>query len=249
MDLGSVPSGVVASGTAMKSTRAGSDVAVVYIAGRTDFIEALENSVLQHVRMAGVYRCEGQPRDNFLKALEAATDAFPDAPWYFLADDDSFVHLERLSDVVEKFDATEYQMMGGYDYPPETIEDAEYPNVQCVSGMMSSDGPGWVCGGPGILLSAPLAHAMSALKCSDTYGGTGYWNPEGYNGGDVEVGCCAWDAWPEISMTNLNDTFIFHSAMPGEVPDMGMDLVSVHHLDPDATRQLGETHNAHLMKY
>lgn len=223
-------------------TRAAFTVAVVYIAGRTDFLDVLDDAVLQYVRMAGVYRCDGKPRDNFLKALESATVAFPEAPWYYIADDDSFVHLERLSNVVDKFDSTEYHMIGAYDRPPNMI-----PNVQCHRGMMTTEGPGWLCGGPGILLSAPLAHAMSALNCSETYGGTDYWNPEGYNGGDVELGCCAWDAWPDISFTNLEEIFVFEPEMLNGVPDMGKDLVSVHHLDPQATRLLG-AHNAHLMK-
>jgi len=224
-------------GRRIKSLRSGlRDIAVVYVSGRPDFDEALTEAVLQYTPLGGIFKVHGKVPDNFIGALDYAFKRFPTAKWYYIADDDSFVHLGRLVQLASTFDATSKQNIGHRDCAGDSCPNSK---VNCKRETMLNgavNNPGWACGGPGVLMSRPLVEAMSARSCKEYYGQ----EPAPVCCGDMALACCAFDAWEGLQISNVP------SFNPGAFGKALANNVAVHHITPNTTIALGKVYNLHM---
>lgn len=221
-----------------------SNIAVVYVSGRDSFDTVLEEAVLKYTVMGGICRTNGKVPDNFIQALDCAVNRFPNPEWYYIADDDSFVHLERLGRLAAAHNASEFKFLGHRDCAGKHC--GERLRVQCRRESMLAVGginPGWACGGPGVLISRPLALAMVAGSCSDYYGR----QPAPVCCGDMALACCAFDAWPQFTITDVKQLTPYPSTEKlDKASAADLPAVAVHKIWPNTTRRLGQIYNSHL---
>eukprot|EP00747_Dinoflagellata_sp_TGD_P153708 gnl/TRDRNA2_/TRDRNA2_177424_c4_seq10.p1 gnl/TRDRNA2_/TRDRNA2_177424_c4~~gnl/TRDRNA2_/TRDRNA2_177424_c4_seq10.p1 ORF type:complete len:326 (+),score=25.57 gnl/TRDRNA2_/TRDRNA2_177424_c4_seq10:105-1082(+) len=216
-----------------------SGIALVYVSGRSMYDAALQSAVLSHVPMGGIYKVRGKDPAGFNLALEWAVAKYPNARWYYLADDDSFVVLQRLAGVASRYNSLEYHFIGELNGVPHHI--CAMADAKCRHTTITScKGPGFVCGGPGVLISAALAQRMANAQCADYY--SPIWN---YVGGatDLQLACCAADAWGGGYYIEDNPRFLYEPTAP-----VHSGAVSIHHITPETTIRLGQKYNAREWK-
>jgi len=216
-------------------------IAVVYVSGRTDFDDALREAVLQYVPMGSIFKTEGKTPGNFIQALEHSAGAFPNASWYYIADDDSFVNLKRLAEVAEAHDPEHFAYIGHRDCAGTSCN---HGPVRCQrTAMQDAKGsPGWACGGPGILISRPLAVAMATRGCSQYYAK----EPAPVCCGDMSLSCCAFDAWDGYQI--IDEPRFSPYPVEAGLGDKASPAVAIHKIKPNTTRELGKLYNARLLE-
>lgn len=204
-----------------------SDIAFTYILGRAEYEQPLRSAVLSHVDHGSIFRVRGKDTTNFIGALDSAVEKFPRARWYYIADDDSFVDVRRLVDVASRFSSKEKHFIGLHHGIPHHCGTTDF---HCGPSKTFSKcwGPGWVCGGPGVLVSRELATAMVERRCREFYPSDPNWPA------DVALACCAWDSW--------NGTPSYHvDALPTFIENGYSNLtgIALHHLKPITIQMLG----------
>eukprot|EP00747_Dinoflagellata_sp_TGD_P153714 gnl/TRDRNA2_/TRDRNA2_177424_c4_seq2.p1 gnl/TRDRNA2_/TRDRNA2_177424_c4~~gnl/TRDRNA2_/TRDRNA2_177424_c4_seq2.p1 ORF type:complete len:421 (+),score=18.49 gnl/TRDRNA2_/TRDRNA2_177424_c4_seq2:105-1367(+) len=221
-----------------------SGIALVYVSGRSMYDAALQSAVLSHVPMGGIYKVRGKDPAGFNLALEWAVAKYPNARWYYLADDDSFVVLQRLAGVASRYNSLEYHFIGELNGVPHHI--CAMADAKCRHTTITScKGPGFVCGGPGVLISAALANRMADAKCAEYY--SPIWNFAWVGGaGDVQLACCAWDAWENRSEYHVDDNpkFLFNPS-----DEMSPGAMAIHHISSETTILLGKRYNQQIKRY
>eukprot|EP00747_Dinoflagellata_sp_TGD_P153707 gnl/TRDRNA2_/TRDRNA2_177424_c4_seq1.p1 gnl/TRDRNA2_/TRDRNA2_177424_c4~~gnl/TRDRNA2_/TRDRNA2_177424_c4_seq1.p1 ORF type:complete len:192 (+),score=11.78 gnl/TRDRNA2_/TRDRNA2_177424_c4_seq1:2-577(+) len=189
--------------------------------------------------MGAIYKVHGKDPASFTLALPWAVREYPNAAWYYLADDDSFVVLDRLAQVASGYNPSENHFIGVHHGIPN--RPCGVANFQCRQMTITScQGPGWACGGPGVLISAALAQRMANAQCADYY--SPIWN---YVGGatDLQLACCAADAWGGGYYIEDNPRFLYEPTAP-----VHSGAVSIHHITPETTIRLGQKYNAREWK-
>jgi len=215
-------------------------VALVYIAGREKYLPALREAILQYVPMGAIFRPPGKAPLSFIQALGNAVGAFPNASWYYVVDDDSFVHLDRLASLVTTLDATLKLFVGKHDCQGLTC--GKYDVACRRRRMQGTSNPGWVCGGPGVLVSRPLARAMVGGRCEEYYAQ----RPAPVGPADMAFACCAYDVWEGLNITHVPGFSPYPIREEGFKRDK--KLIAVHHIDPQTTLRLGRLYNSHLAR-
>lgn len=240
--LGSMDHVVLREGRGETSVDGLADLAVIYVSGREDFEVALRQAVLRYAPIGDIFKTPGKTPDNFLKAMEFAFEKFPQASWYYIADDDSFVHLERLAQLSATLDPKENVYLGNADCKDDQCG---WINVKCQREEMDTGrkrNPGWACGGPGVLLSQQLVKSMAARNCGSFYSP----EPPPVCCGDMVLACCAYDAWEAFM---VRDAPTFNVGNVTELLDLDSEpAVAVHKITPETTLKLGDLYNAHLPK-
>jgi len=226
------------NGAAAHAISAVDGIAVVYVSGRTDFDHALREAVLQYVPMGDIFKNRGKTPGNFVRALSYAFEKFPGASWYYIADDDSFVHLQRLGRLAASLDPTRFQYVGKRDCDGDTCPDAV---VECRRRTMRAGRgmPGWACGGPGVMISRPLAEAMMKQNCVQHYST----EPGPVCCGDMALACCAFDAWDELQILDVQD---FSAGNTSDLLAPSGSMIAVHKISNETLLRLGRLYNSHL---
>jgi len=215
-------------------------VALVYIAGREKYLPALREAILQYVPVGAIFRAPGKSPPNFIQALGRVVGSFPNASWYYVVDDDSFVHLDRLASLVPTLDATLKVLVGKHDCRGLTCGNQD---VACRRRhMQGTSNPGWACGGPGVLVSRPLARAMVGGRCEEYYAQ----RPAPVGPADMAFACCAYDVWEGLNITHVPGFSPYPIREEGFKRDK--KLIAVHHIDPQTTLRLGRLYNSHLAR-
>jgi len=227
-----------AGGASSASLRRGlENIALVYVSGRSTFDSVLREAVLQYAPLGHVFKTDGMVPGNYVKGLENAFATFPNASWYYLADDDSFVDLERLAQFTASLDASAFHFIGHRDCKGTSCGMAVKCRRQAMGAGLAN--PGWACGGPGVLVSRPLAEAMVQKRCADFYGRELY----PVCCGDIALACCASDAWEGFEVSHTL-AFVPKNASAGATSSPA--AVAVHKLEAETTRKLGKMYNSHL---
>eukprot|EP00747_Dinoflagellata_sp_TGD_P153711 gnl/TRDRNA2_/TRDRNA2_177424_c4_seq15.p1 gnl/TRDRNA2_/TRDRNA2_177424_c4~~gnl/TRDRNA2_/TRDRNA2_177424_c4_seq15.p1 ORF type:complete len:345 (+),score=21.35 gnl/TRDRNA2_/TRDRNA2_177424_c4_seq15:89-1123(+) len=213
-----------------------SGIALVYVSGRSMYDAALQSAVLSHVPMGGIYKVRGKDPAGFNLALEWAVAKYPNARWYYLADDDSFVVLQRLAGVASRYNSLEYHFIGELNGVPHHI--CAMADAKCRHTTITScKGPGFVCGGPGVLISAALAQQMAKAQCAEYYSKT-WSHPD--NALDMQLACCARDVWAGYHVDNEP---MFLKNLRNPTAGLRPNIVAVHHILPQTTIRLGKKYN------
>lgn len=203
------------------------DIAVTYVAGRPDFIPAIEQYIMKVVPKGRISRPHGQTPYNFISALYESVDKFPDVKWHYICDDDNFVNLSRLVEFAGSFDSAENHFAGAH----HGVLGRKCYNSTWITkhgaAMVGCEGPGWVCGGPGVLVSRPLALAMRLQECKGSYGNEQI--------GDVYLALCAMDAWTSGYHVHHSDSFVMNSGS-----NLQTGAIALHHITPDTFAALGK---------
>mmetsp|Transcript_104381 Transcript_104381/g.185615 ORF Transcript_104381/g.185615 Transcript_104381/m.185615 type:complete len:333 (+) Transcript_104381:74-1072(+) len=206
------------------------DVVVTYVAGRPDYIPAINEYIMKRVPHGLISQPHSKTLHNFIMALYEAVDKYPDAKWYYICDDDSFVVLDRLVAAAARYNSAEPHYVGKHD------------------GGHGLTGAGWACGGPGVLISQPLAKAMRESKCTELDPQT----PLYAHYGDMLLAKCAhtsWqNSWNPARFTvdhnggfrhNIRSTDAQYAHLPEQMI-MAPDTISVHHITPEKFAALGK---------
>eukprot|EP00747_Dinoflagellata_sp_TGD_P153721 gnl/TRDRNA2_/TRDRNA2_177424_c4_seq6.p1 gnl/TRDRNA2_/TRDRNA2_177424_c4~~gnl/TRDRNA2_/TRDRNA2_177424_c4_seq6.p1 ORF type:complete len:196 (+),score=11.20 gnl/TRDRNA2_/TRDRNA2_177424_c4_seq6:2-589(+) len=193
--------------------------------------------------MGAIYKVQGKDPACFTLALQWAVGEYPNAAWYYLADDDSFVVLDRLAQVASRYNWSENHFIGvrhGVSGRPCGVA-----NFECRQTTITGcQGPGWDCGGPGVLISAALAQLMAKAQCAENY--RGKWNCAGA-ATDVQLACCAADAWGSGYYVD-DDTMFLYDLLYNPTADISIGAVAIHHISPNTTVLLGQKYNAGACK-
>ncbi|KAI9335704.1 hypothetical protein BDR26DRAFT_822383 [Obelidium mucronatum] len=155
-----------------------------------------------------------------LPAFQLLKKRFPDAEWYVMFDDDSFVYLDNLQEFLSTLDPDKPHYLGQANR-----------FKGCDGVTVIGQGPKFAQGGAGIVISRGAMNAMSPIldKCILKY--RTCW------AGDIRVGLCMRDAGilakdtqgfygipPNANFYFPNDPcvkpFIFHHALPHQIQSL-----------------------------
>jgi hypothetical protein len=227
---------VISTEEALKLFRSGNfitaanidDIAISYVAGRDTYIDVISKYILNQTSKGHITRLPGKTHNNFVVALYESIELFPNSTWYYVCDDDNFVDVKRLADFASGYDPSQNHFIGNH-HGVRGRPCAEPLNWQSNTGLVLTgcDGPGWICGGPGVLISRPLALAMKQRNCANTY------RPE--DNGDINFALCAMDAWGNGYSPEHSSRFVFNH---GEAQG---DAIAVHRISPDTFAALGRS--------
>merc|ERR1711924_3808 len=105
-------------------------------------------------------------------------------------------------------------------------------SFSCRAGTLTRcNGPGWVCGGPGVLISHNLARGMKTKDCPSYY--RNHW-PYQDVASDVALACCAYDAMGSSYHVEDIPGLKFDSSSGKED-----DAIAIHHISPSTVEDLG----------
>jgi len=189
------------------------DLAVGYVAGRPDYIQSIETYIGPQAPLLHISRPPGMIPNNFILAVQETVDKFPDAKWYYICDDDNYVMVNRLRMLASRYNPDEFHYIGTHH------------------GGNGWTGMGWVCGGPGVLISGALGRKMRQGNCEHTHSDVGP--------GDVKVAFCAADAMrPNHHVTHADGMWQDNPA-PGST-ELPPGAISLHHITPAVFNAVGE---------
>ncbi|KAJ3353889.1 hypothetical protein GGF32_002747 [Allomyces javanicus] len=162
----------------------------------------------------------------FIPGALAMYDQYPNAKWYLILDDDTYMFMENLHLILDQLDGDQVYYFGKY-----------YPSGGCPGGVVWPDGPVFAHGGGGIVMSrAALTQMLSvADSCMVKY--------RDCFAGDIRLAQCMRDAGIKFHATVAPD--LFHNVAPHVANFGGYDqgtacrrVVSFHHLTPHAMMRL-----------
>ncbi|KAJ3372263.1 hypothetical protein GGF31_002121 [Allomyces arbusculus] len=162
----------------------------------------------------------------FIPGALAMYDRYPNAKWYLILDDDTYMFMENLHVILDQLDGDQVYYFGKY-----------YPSGGCPGGTVWPDGPVFAHGGGGIVMSrAALTQMLGVadsciVKYRDCFAG------------DIRLAQCMRDAGIQFHATVAPD--LFHNVAPHVANFGGYEqgtacrrVVSFHHLTPHAMMRL-----------
>lgn len=192
------------------------NVAIGILSGRSENSQVLKNAILTHTQHGFLLRTPGNCMCTFRDGFEKLSKKCPHAKWYYVGDDDAFIHLPNLVKTLSAYDSAKKIIISGQGL--YTITDICHKTVPGLDKLFF--------GGTGQILSAALVH--SAEYRSNMEKRCGAFNVNGF-GSDAEHTCSLANIWnQDYSHGNLGPispilkTNLLHAPA----------FVSVHHLDP-----------------
>ena len=215
------------------------DVAIGVISGRQQYVNVLKRTWLQYAPSAQILMTSAgraSPVD-FVQALIVLQQAFPNAKWYLLSDDDTFLYLPNLVCLLASKDPGTPAYLG--------VHHCQGEGFVCQHGRPILSGMrGWVNGGAGIVVSKGLAQKMNSQQCKSWYPGN--WRYQ-QNAADVVFACCVMDYWTDGSISHHPGFFreipsrSYECECPGvctmteqQTRERPESRISYHHLSPEA---------------
>lgn len=134
------------------------DVAIGIVSGREEYFKPVASAMLRYAPRGTLLRAEGQCSCNFRMGFAALLKKHPDAKWYYVADDDVIIMMDRLLKMLREFGETRPTVLSGRTQ-------ATYKD-KCGGGTMAApwsaeDSEGsCMFGGTGMIMSAPMVRQI-----------------------------------------------------------------------------------------
>lgn len=131
--------------------------------------------------------------EDFVVALNRLKQQFPQAKWFYLSDEDTFVHVPHLMRLLGSQPHTSPAYIGTHNCRGEGFTCQH--NIPIMRSLR-----GWLNGGAGVVMSRALVDKMDAGTCQAYYSNHRNW-PYGQIAADVVLACCVADFWPSGRIT------------------------------------------------
>lgn len=212
------------------------DVAIGLLSGRPEMWDSVYKAMLQYTARGLILESPGWCECNFVAGFKALQSSQPDAEWYYVGDDDAFIYLDRLGELLAKHESSTPTFIATLDHNPVYKK---------------------ICGKP-----SPIPGTGNQRNWATFYGGTGFiankammkevdWSRECHHNthnGDRDASCLIGESW--------QDNFIFVEMNAEKNGNREGDsqfsqgaegpTVVVHHLEGKDIENMGKDHHSHL---
>jgi len=204
------------------------DVAIGLVSGRPEYFRPAASAVLRWLPKGVLLKAEGKCPCNFRAGFKALKTRHPDAKWYYVGDEDAFIMVDRLAEMLANYNPHVPTFMSGYMI-------ASYRS-ECGGASPFAGRGACFFGGTGFIVSTAL---MKELLWDDAP-----CTKHGLLDSDIEFSCYLgrkWNhTWTHIALEDPRSGF-------GNFPNLANDLtaehpsseqVVVHHVDPKTLEEL-----------
>jgi len=208
------------------------DIAIGMISGLPEYSKALHRAVLKYAPKGAILHTSGKCACSFRFGIQTLKETYPEAKWYYVGDDDAFIHLDNLVETLSAYDSSAKVVVA---------VSAFYKLRRCDASAIGG-GVRTFYGGTGHILSAGLVHSA---EYSEILGQP--CDPPRLTGADVEHTCSVLPLWtPDHSFIDLG-LKTTQRGLNGQNQFMASppDFLVAHHLSPSQIASFAKF-NQHL---
>jgi len=144
------------------------DIAIGFVSGRKTYWESLHKAVLQFAPKAVLLEAPGKCDCGFRAGFQALYDAEPTAKWYYVGDEDAFLYLDYLTELLSKRNASKPIVMANLGNHPGAYEAVCHGKKSPIpdTHLKGTNGHLTFFGGTGIIVSQAMMKQINfAEKC------------------------------------------------------------------------------------